>query len=74
MEDGEQAVLVKILEKMLKKHQITSEPQHVEYQKNRFRPSIEDKLRSLDVKAEMGNEDYSKNYKKDYMKQIKDHI
>ena len=66
---------MRILEKMLVRHKLTGMPQKTEYTK--FRPrqweTIEDKLCTLDVRSEVVEED-RKNLKKDYVKQIQDHI
>lgn len=69
-EDGEQAILVKILEKMLKKHNVTKDQHKVVYQSKRVKPNIEDKLRSLDILAEMRDQELPNNHGKDFCKQI----
>lgn len=68
---------MKILDKMLNKHKFTSEPLKVNYLKYREKPTkhnIEGKLLSLDDSNQQSLEDMAKNFKKDYVKQIQDHI
>ena len=56
---------------MLKKHNVTKDQHKVVYQSNRVKPNIEDKLRSLDIMAEMREQDLpNKTHRKDFCKQI----
>ena len=70
--DPEQEILMGILQKMLKKHNLISEAGKSEYIK--FRPrqweNIEDKLKALDITKEISKVDHQKNFRKDYVKQI----
>ena len=70
VEDPEQAILMQILEKMLKRHKFTGHTQKTEYIKHRPRQyeTIEDKLKTLDFESELPPSNFDKNYKKDYVK------
>ena len=75
-EDPEQAVLMRILEKMLCKHKLTSKVEKTDYIKYRPRQweSIEDKLKALDTGGKQSGHQAVKNTRKDFVKQIQDHI
>lgn len=75
-DDPEQAILMQILAKMLKRHKFTGHTQKTEYMKHRPRQweTIEDKLKTLDFESEMPPGNHDKNFKKDYVKQIKAQI
>ena len=72
-DDPEQVILMQILAKMLKRHKFTGQTQKTEYMKHRPRQweTIEDKLKTLDFESEMPPGNHDKNFKKDYVKQIK---
>ena len=68
---------MKILGKMLKKHKITDDPLKVNYLKIRDRQTkdnIEGKLIDNNAANQTSLEEMTKGFRKDYVKQIQDHI